>query len=408
VVADDNKREPANQALAGLRVLDIATFLAAPFCGTIMADFGADVIKIEQPNEGDSLRKFGTPSPCGDTYMWMSEARNKRFITLDLRTPEGAELFKELVRDADVVLENFRPGTLEKWGLGYDVLSALNPELILLRVSAYGQDGPKRDEPGFARIAHAFGGLAYLAGEQDGPPVVPGSTSLADYISGLWGTIGVLTALQARRSSGRGQVVDIGLYESVFRLLDELAPVYAAKGFVRGRLGADVPNVAPHSHYQTRCGQWVAIACSNDRMFSRLAHAMDQRELATDEAFATAAARAQHRTEINRHVSTWAMRFDLEELLAICSQHGVPCSKVYSIEDIFQDEQYQARGNLMEIDDPRIGKTVLPAPVPRLSATPAHFHRAGGGLGQDNHDVFEQLLGLCSEKIDQLKQAGVV
>ncbi|AOB25166.1 MULTISPECIES: CaiB/BaiF CoA transferase family protein [Bordetella] len=408
VAADLKQAHQPPKALSGLRVLDIATFLAAPFCGTIMADFGADVIKIEQPKGGDSLRKFGTPSPCGDTYMWMSEARNKRFVTLDLRTPEGAALFKELVRESDVVLENFRPGTLEKWGLGYDVLSELNPGLILLRVSAYGQDGPKREEPGFARIAHAFGGLAHLAGEPDGPPVVPGSTSLADYISGLWGAIGVLTALQARNHTGRGQVVDIGLYESVFRLLDELAPVYAATGFVRRRLGADVPNVAPHSHYQTRCGQWVAIACSNDRMFERLASAMGAPGLAGDARFASAAARAENRQAINALVAAWSARFDLQALLDLCRNEGVPCSKVYSIEDIFQDEQYRARGNLMEVDDPRIGKTVLPASVPRLSGTPARFLRAGGALGQDNAGVYEELLGVCGERLAALRQAGVV
>lgn len=406
VAAAEESQAP--KALSGLRVLDIATFLAAPFCGTIMADFGADVIKIEQPDGGDSLRKFGTPSPCGDTYMWMSEARNKRFVTLDLRTPEGAEMFKTLVRESDVVLENFRPGTLEKWGLGYDVLSELNPGLILLRVSAYGQDGPKRAEPGFARIAHAFGGLAYLAGTPDGPPVVPGSTSLADYISGLWGAIGVLVAVQARHRTGRGQVIDIGLYESVFRLLDELAPVYAATGFVRSRLGADVPNVAPHSHYQTLCGQWVAIACSNDRMFGRLAQAMGQPALASHPDFATAAARLQHREAINRVVSEWTLTLTLDALLEICQREGVPCAKVNSIADIFQDEQYKARGNLMEVDDPRIGKTILPASVPRLSETPAQFARAGGALGADNQAVFQELLGVCAERLAALRQSGVV
>lgn len=211
-------------ALGDLRVLDIATFVAAPFCGTILADFGAEVIKVEQPKVGDSLRKFGTITECGDSLVWLSESRNKKTVTLDLRKEKGVELFKKLVAESDVVLENFRPGTLEKWGIGYEDLKKINPRLVMLRISAYGQTGPKKEEPGFARIAHAFAGLAELAGEADGPPVVPGSTSLADYVSGMWGAIGVLTALRARETTGRGQFIDLGLYESVFRLLDELAP----------------------------------------------------------------------------------------------------------------------------------------------------------------------------------------
>ena len=396
------------QALSGIRVLDIATFLAAPFCGTILADFGADVIKIEQPDRGDSLRQFGTPAECGDTYMWMSEARNKQFVTLDLRTPEGADIFREMVAKSDVVLENFRPGTLEKWGLGYEALRRINPGLIMLRVSAYGQDGPKKDEPGFARIAHAFGGLSHLAGAPDGPPVVPGSTSLADYISGLWGAIGVLIALQHRNQTGVGQSIDIALYESVFRLLDEIAPVYAKFGTVRGRLGADVANVAPHSHYQTASGEWVAIACSNDRMFERLASLMGQPGLFDNPRFANAPARAQHREEINQIVAEWVGSKAYDELTALCSGAGVPCGRVNTIADIFQEPQFQARGNLMSVCDTRFGDTVIPASVPRLSETPAHFKNLGGALGADNEEVYSRLLGLCQDKLHQLKASGVI
>ena len=272
--------------LADVRVLDIATFVAAPFCGTIMADFGADVIKIEQPGEGDSLRRFGTMTEVGDTLVWLSEARNKRSVTLDLRTEDGADLFRKLVAQSDVVLENFRPGTLEKWGLGYDTLAAINPKLVMLRVSAYGQTGPMRDKPGFARVAHAFSGLAYLAGEPGRPPVVPGSTSLADYMSGLFGAVGVMIALRHAERTGEGQIIDIGLYESIFRVLDELAPSYARSGYQRERMGPDTVNIVPHSHYETRDSHWVALACSNDRMWQRLARAMGRPELGDDPRYA--------------------------------------------------------------------------------------------------------------------------
>ena len=238
-------------ALGGIRVLDLGTYLAGPFCGTVLGEFGAEVIKVERPKTGDNLRRFGTDTDCGDTLVWLSESRNKRSVTLDLGDPRGLELLRELIVTADVVIENFRPGVLERWGLGYEAIQELNPRAILLRVSAYGQTGPNADLPGFARIAHAFSGLAFLAGEPDGPPVTPGSTSLADYMTGLYGVIGVLLALRARGSPpGAASVVDLALYETIFRALDELAPAYQQSGFVRERMGADTVNVVPHSHYR--------------------------------------------------------------------------------------------------------------------------------------------------------------
>lgn len=394
--------------LGGVRVLDIATFVAAPFCGTILADFGAEVIKIEQPGPGDSLRKFGSITECGDTLVWLSEARNKKSVTLNLRSSEGAAMFRRLVAQSDVVLENFRPGTLEKWGLGFETLIDINPRLIMLRVSAYGQTGPMKNEPGFARIAHAFGGLSFLAGNADGPPVVPGSTSLADYISGMWGAIGVLLALRHADATGCGQCIDIGLYESVFRLLDELAPAYAKFGTVRERMGADTVNVAPHSHYQTLDGRWVAIACTNDRMFERLAETMGQPELAGMPDFATSLARSENRERINAIVSAWTMRLPLEALLDICRRGQVPCGPVYSIEDIFADPQYKARSNLMTVVDPRVGELTIPAAMPSLSKTPARFRHTGRSLGADTADVLRDLLGLDRLGIDRLRRDGVV
>ncbi|TAI65598.1 CoA transferase [Bradyrhizobium sp. Leo170] len=393
--------------LAGVRVLDIATFVAAPFCGTVLSDFGADVIKIEQPGAGDPLRKFGTPSECGDTYVWLSEARNKRSVTLDLRSERGATLFRELVRQSDVVLENFRPGTLEKWGLGFDALSEINPKLVMLRISAYGQDGPNRDKPGFARIAHGFSGLAYLAGEAGRQPVMPGSTSLADYISGLWGALGVLIALRHAAASGRGQIVDIGLYESVFRLLDEIAPVFAKTGFVRERLGADTVNVVPHSHYRTSDGKWVALACSSDKMFERLAAAMRRPELATDPSYATMAGRLARREDVNQLVAAWIGGMPLEEALAECEHYEVPCGPIYSISEIFQDPQYRARGNITEVPS-RAGPIAVPSAIPMMSRTPPQFKHAGVALGAHTDEVLTSLAGASAAMLAALRDEGVI
>ena len=400
------KPSAARGALEGLRVLDIATFVAAPFCGTILADFGADVIKIEQPKSGDALRQFGTITECGDSLVWLSESRNKRTVTLDLRKPEGAEIFRRLAAQADVIVENFRPGTLEKWGLGFEALSKLNPRIIMLRISAYGQTGPLRHEPGFARIAHAFAGLSWLAVEADGPPVVPGSTSMADYVSGMWGTIGVLTALRAREHTGRGQCIDIGLYESVFRLLDEIAPAYAKYGTVRERMGADTVNVVPHSHYKTGTGEWVALACTSDKMFERLANVMERPDLAAQ--YPTSAIRVAHRTLVNSIVADWMAQHALKDVIARTRAGGVPCAQIYSIKEIFEDPQYEARGNLLKIHDERVGELVVPAALPRMSETPPVFKHAGRALGADNEEVYSELLGFDQETLRRHAEAGVI
>lgn len=393
-------------ALEGIRVLDMATFVAAPFCGTILGDLGAEVIKIEQPGTGDALRKFGTPTECGDTLVWLSESRNKKTVTLDLRKPEGAEMLCQLVKQSDVLLENFRPGTLEKWGLGYEKLAAINPRLIMLRVSAYGQTGPKNQEPGFARIAHAFSGLSFLAGETDGPPVVPGSTSLADYTSGMWGAIGVMAALRHCERTGEGQFIDIGLYESIFRLLDEMAPAYARFGTVRTRMGADTINVVPHSHYQTGTGEWVALACTSDKIFERFAVLIGEPELA--QRYPASTDRVKHRTEVNQIVANWVNKHSLADVLEKTRQGEVPCGQIYSIADIFNDPQYAARENLLKVHDERVGELVIPAAIPKMSKTPPAFKHTGRALGADNTSVYGDLLGLSQSDLTKLQQDGVI
>ena len=394
-------------ALDGIRVLDLGTFIAGPYCATILGEFGAEVIKVEPPDVGDSLRRLGTTTECGDTLVWLSESRNKKCITLNLRKERGREMLRQLAAKCDVIVENFRPGTLEKWGLGYDDLKLLNPRAVLVRISAYGQDGPMRTEPGFARIAHAFSGLAYLSGEPGRLPVVPGSTSLADYMSGMYGAIGALIALRARDVTGQGQCVDLALYESVFRVLDEIVPAYQQSGYVRERAGADTVHVCPHSHYQTRDEKWIAIACSNDEMFKRLADAMDAPELASSTRFGPRDLRLGARDEVNRIVAEWVSSLDLDVVLARCKKFGAPASLIYSIADIFADPQYRARGNIRTTES-RIGDLAVPEVVPRLSATPGEIRWLGEGLGAQNAEVFRDLLGLHDDDLGALRKQGII
>lgn len=392
--------------LAGVRVLEVATFIAAPFCGTILSDFGAEVIKIEEPEGGDPLRRFATLSEAGDSYTWLSEGRNKKSVTLDLRTPAGADIFRRMVSSSQVVLENFRPGTLEKWGLGYEALRAINPALVMLRISAYGQTGPLQHMPGFARVAHAFSGLSHLAGMPGGPPVVPGSTSLADYTSGMWGAIGVLIALRHAEKTGRGQYIDIGLYESIFRLLDEIAPVYQKSGVVRERMGADIPHVVPHGHWQTDDGTWIALACSSDKIFARFARLIGREDLARD--YPTGQARIEAREVINTAVADWVKRHTADVAIAACNEAGVPCGKILDIADIFANEQYQARGNLETVADERIGSLVIPAGMPKLSETPPMTRFLGESLGAHTDDVLRALAGLDEVSLADLRKKKVI
>jgi succinyl-CoA:(S)-malate CoA-transferase subunit B len=324
---------------------------------------------------------------CGDTLVWLSEGRNKRSIELDLRTAEGVATLKRLAGEADVLCENFQPGTLERWGLGPDVLQELNPRLIIARVSAYGQTGPYRDRPGFGRIANAFSGISYLCGDPASPPASPGTATLSDYISGVYAALGVLTALHSREQTGRGQIVDVGLYEGTFRLLDELAPAFARSGFVRERMGAGTVNAVPHSHYPTKDGLWVAIACTNDKIFARLTAIMGRMDVTGEGIYGTITKREARRAEVDAFVTHWTSGMTRDEVLAACEEGQVPCGPVYSIEEIFADPQYAARDNLVEIADPRAGPLTLPNVCPRLSETPGKLRWAGRALGADNAAV---------------------
>lgn len=387
---DGTGAQGGRRPLDGIRVLDLATFIAAPFATTILAEFGAEVIKVEHPT-GDPMRRFGTPTEeDGQTLAWLSEARNKHSVTLDLKSADDAAKLKELVRRADVVAENFRPGTLEKWGLGPDVLLELNPRLVVLRVTGYGQTGPYKDRPGFARIAHAVGGLTYLAGEPGRAPVTPGSTSLADYMSGMYGAIGVLMALRVAEQTGKGQVIDVALYESIFRVVDEMAPLYAREGVVREREGVSTRNACPHGHFPCADGNWVAIACTSDKMWERLAvNVLGRADLW--ESHPTTRSRLDDRGLIDGTVEAFTKSLPMKEVVARCTEGDVPCGPVNSVADIFADPHFEARETLTRFAHEVLGEIVVPSALPRLSETPGRIDRLGPPLGDANARVEELL-----------------
>ena len=394
--------------LDDILVLDIATFIAGPFAATCLSEFGAEVIKIEKPGVGDYLRNLGTESPAGDTYWWFNDARNKQCITLDLKQHEGKQVFKRLVAKADVVVENFRPGTLEKWGLGFDELLAINPKLVMLRVSAYGQTGPKSQLPGFARIAQAYAGLSYITGQPDTPPLIAGSTTLADYLTGLYGAFGIMLALKAREKTGRGQYIDVGLHDGIFRFLDEIAAVYDKTGEVRERQGTETHSSVPHSHYPCKDGTWVAIACTNDKMFERLCRVMGRTELASAERYGLKKTRVRDRDEVNAIVREFTMSHERDEVIRLCSHGDVPCGKVCSIADIFEEEQFWARDTLMRVKDERLGELAVQGVIPKLSDTPGELKHLGVPIGTHTEEVLTRLGGLDASDIARLREAGVV
>ena len=394
--------------LAGLRALDLGTFIAAPFAGTILAEFGAEVIKIEQPGTGDSLRTLGEERE-GIPLFWLQESRNKHAVTCNLREPEGQEVIRDFVRKGyTIILENFRPGTLERWSLGYEDLRAIDPGVILARISGYGQDGPGKDRPGFGRIAQAFGGLTYLCGFPDRAPANPGSATIADYMSGLFAAFGVLAAERHRAATGRGQVIDTALYESIFRILDSLAITYSVNGTVRERMGTATALAAPHNHYPTRDGKWVAIACANDRIFARLAALMGQPELLDDKRFARARERVANREEIDRIVETWTWSQDMAPLVEALERSEIPSSPIYNIADIFLDPQFIARGTLVKVAHPVLGEVTMPAIVPRLSETPGEIEWLGRELGADTDAILRSTLGYSPERVGQLRAMGII
>ncbi len=409
-MTDSTKKSPSDRGarpLDGVRVIDLATVIAGPHCATLLGEFGADVIKVELPGVGDSLRKFW-PQYNGTALIWRVEARNKRCITLDMRKPKGQEIIKKLVGMSDIVVENFRPGTLERWNLGYEQLKEINPGLVMVRVTGYGQFGPYKDKPGFGRIAAAYGGLSNLAGYPDRPPVIPATASIPDYLTGVYGALGAMMALHHRDKTGQGQFVDIALYEPVLRILEEVPAAFHKMGLVRQRLGTGAVNAVPHNHYTTKDGRYVAVACTNDTMFKRLMGAMGRPEMADDPRFSSNAQRVANREETDAMVQEWVGSYTATEVMEILEANEVPNGLLYSVEDMFQDPQYQARENIISVDDPTEGEIKMCSVVPRLSETPGRVDSTGPEMGAHNQEVYCDLLGYSTEELAQMKAEGIV
>lgn len=394
--------------LAGIRVLELGSLIAGPFAGRLLADMGAEVVKVEAPDTPDPMRQWGQATYKGRRLWWTVQSRNKYCITLNLRLPEGQALFRRLAQQADVVIENFRPGTLEQWQLGWDELSAVNPRLILVRVSGFGQTGPYRDRAGFGAVAEAMGGLRYVTGFPDRPPVRLG-ISLGDAVAALYATIGTLAALQERHRSGRGQVVDVSITEAVFSLMESAVPDYGRTGHVRERSGNILPGIAPSNVYPTRDGQYLVIGANQDRVFRRLCEVLGHPEVAEDPRFATHEARGQHQEALDDLIAQWTRQWDQKALAERLHQAGIPAGPIYSIADIMQDPHFLAREMIVQMEDPELGPVEVPGPVPKFSRTDSRLRWTGPAHpGEHNQEIYQRWLGLEPSALEALHRQGVV
>lgn len=400
--------EKKDGPLTGIKILDISTMIAAPFGATLLSDFGAEVIKIELPNKGDTLRTVG-PWKDGEALRWPGLARNKKSLTLDIRKKEGKDVFKKLVAQSDVLIENFRPGTLEKWGLDYEELKKENPELLMARISGYGQTGPYREKAGFGTPGTAFSGHTGISGFPDREPVSP-SYSLLDYITGVYVAFSVVTGLYHRDTSDNkeGQVVEMGLYESIFRMLEFLIAEYDQNNKVRERSPGLAGHSSPAGTYETHDGKFVVLVCSTDSTFDRLAKAMNREDMLKDERYYTNAVRLKNDAEVQEIVKNWIVQFTQKELTNMLDEYGVPVSPIYTIEDIFKDPQYKARENIVEVEHPRLGKVKVPGVVPKFSKTPGKIRHRAPELGEHNREILSNWLDLSEKEITSLKDDNII
>ena len=394
-----------SQALSHLRVIELGQLIAGPFAAKTLADFGADVIKIEPPTTGDPLRKWRLLKD-GTSVWWQIQSRNKRSIALDLKQAEAQDIVRQLVRDADVLIENFRPGAMEGWGLGPDELLAINPKLIMLRISGYGQTGPYRDKPGFGVVAEAMSGLRHLTAEPGRVPVRVG-VSIGDTLASLHGVIGILLALHERHTSGKGQVIDVALYEAVFNCMESLLPEFSAFGAVREAAGSALPGIAPSNAYKCQDGGYVLIAGNGDSIFKRLMHTMGRDDLGQDTALADNAGRVKHVDEIDAAIGAWTATRTVAQVLEQLDAASVPAGRIYTVADIAADPHYQARDMILQTVMADGSTLALPGIVPKLSRTPGSHRRNAPEIGQDTDAVLQDI-GLTATQIQALKDKGIV
>ncbi|MCP3398741.1 CaiB/BaiF CoA-transferase family protein [Bradyrhizobium sp. CCGB20] len=394
--------------LEGLKVLDIATIVAAPFAATLLGDYGADVLKIEMPGQGDGVRAF-PPFKDGKPLWWKSVNRNKKFATLDLRKAEGVELFKRMLPHFDVLIENFRPGTLDRWGLPKEVLWQVQPRLVILRATAFGQDGPYRDRPGFARIFEAMGGLTYITGEAEGQPMHPGYP-IGDAIGGLFGAVGALAALwkRAKNPDAPGEEIDLALTEAVFRLLDVLPIEFDQLGDVRGRIGNGNAYSAPAAVYRTRDDRWVTLAGSTNALFAANCRAIGRPDLIDDPRFSNNARRVEHSTELNAVFSQWCGDHTLDDVLAAFAAEEGTLAPIYAIDQIAADPQSRAREMITRVPDRDFGSVAMSNVVPRFTIDRAKLKTSAGDIGQDNREIYQRWLGLSDDEIERLAERKVI
>jgi formyl-CoA transferase len=396
-----------NGALSDIRVIELGSLLAGPFCGQLLGDMGAEVIKVEPPGAGDPLRVWGRHKFEGKSLWWPVVARNKKAITLDLRQAEGQELLKQLVAEADILIENFRPGTLEKWELGWEELSQINPRLIMVRVSGYGQTGPYAKRAGFGAIGEAMGGMRYVVGDPTTPPSRMG-ISIGDTLAATFAGLGALAALHYREKTGKGQVVDSAIYEAVLNMMESLVTEYDKVGHVRERSGAILPNVAPSNVYPTRDGAMVLIAANQDAVFGRLAQAMEQPELAQKPKYATHEARGIHQVELDALVSEWTSTKTREAVLQLMDEFGVPAGLIYRAPEMLEDPHFKAREAIVSVPHPDFGELRMQNVAPRLSLTPGRIRSPSPRQGEHNDEVYRDLLGVAADRYARLRANKVI
>lgn len=394
--------------LKGLRVLELGTLIAGPFAGRLFADFGAEVIKVETPGVGDPIRKWRKMH--GDTSLWWYvQARNKKSITLNLKSEEGQNIIKELVKETDIVIENFRPGKLEEWGIGYEDLKASNPKIIMVRISGYGQDGPYSHKPGFGSVAESIGGIRYVTGYPDRPPVRVG-ISLGDSISSLYAVISAMMAVYNRDivGTGKGQYIDLALYEAVYSLMESLVPEYDYYQHIRERTGSSLPGIVPSNTYQCKDGKYIVIGGNGDSIFKRLMKAIGREDIGNSPEFATNDLRANHAEFLDNTINEWTRQHTLKEAQEILDNHDVPNGPIYSVADIFEDIHYKEREMIKDVEVEGLGKLKMPGIVPKFSETPGEIKWAGPKLGEHNEKVYKGILGYSDEKIAQLKEKNII